>query len=172
MANALSELKPPRDGERGVRLVSSVGMRGRVSFDTFKNVAQKSITVSDPFGLGYLYLEALKNEAERFGIPVKSSYDPLFEKRPDALLLGDSIAVVLSSDGDDQSFSCIENALAENEKKELEELVCQSKKLESKAVEYLIKASKIHFDIENIFISAMDFDRKELFTREFIKKII
>ena len=168
-ASLLSGSKPSQKGKETVRLVSSFGMDGRVSFNTFESVAQTTYKIRDSFGLGFLFLSALKNEAERFGISVVVSYDPLFENRPDALLLGDSIAVGLSPDGGDQSFSSFENTLPENEKNELIELICQSEKLEFKAAEYLKKASKIHFNIENIFIPAMDFEKKEAFTRNFIK---
>ena len=42
----------------------------------------------------------------------------------------------------------------------------------AEAVEHLKKASEIHFEIENIFVSAMDFERKEAFSRDFIRKHI
>lgn len=168
-AKLISELKPPKNGKSCTRLTSALGMKGRVRFDAFESIAKKIVSVPDKFGFGYLYLEAIKNEAERFGIPIAVSYDPLFESRSDALLLGGSIAVVLSPDLEDESFSFFENSFPE---KELAELQVQSSSLESKAVKYLKKASSIHFGIENIFISAMDFDKKETFTRDFIKKII
>ena len=171
-ADLLSELKPPKKGKSGIRLVSSLGMKGRVKFDTFENIAPKTLTLYDSLGVGYLYLEALKKEAERLGIPTNISYDPLFENRPDALLLGDSVAVVLSSDSGDERFSAYEDLLHEKEKNELAELGTQSKYFESNAVEHLKKASEIHFGIENIFISAMDFERKEAFSRDFIRKHI
>ena len=67
----------------------------------------------------------------------------------DALILGDSVAVVLSSDSGDERFSEYERSLPENEKNELAELGTQSKYFESKAVGHLKKASEIHFEIEN-----------------------
>lgn len=171
-ADLLSELKPPKKGKSGIRIVSALGMKGRVKLDTFENIAHKTVTLRDSLGIGYLYLEALKKEAEHFGIPTNISYDPLFENRPDALILGDSVAVVLSSDSGDERFSEYERSLPENEKNELAELGTQSKYFESKAVGHLKKASEIHFEIENIFISAMDFERKEAFSRDFIRKHI
>ena len=168
-ARLISELKPPKSGRSCIRLTSALGMKGRVSFGTFESIAPKVIAIPDKFGFGHLYLEAIKKEAERFGIPTSVSYDPLYENRPDALLLGGSIAVVLSPDLEDESFSFFENSFPEDE---LAELKVQSSLLEAKAVEYLKKASGIHFGIENIFISAMNFDRKEKFTRDLIKKII
>jgi DNA primase catalytic subunit len=42
---------------------------------------------------------------------------------------------------------------------------------EEKAKEWLRRASDIHFEIEKLYISAMDFDKKEAFTADFIKEI-
>lgn len=171
-AKLLSELKPPKEGKSCIRLTSALGMKGRVRFDTFENVADRTVTVRDSFGMGHIYLEALKQESERFGIPVTVSCDPLFENRPDALLVGETVAVNLSSQDGDEILEDFEASLPENEKNELAELEKQSESLEAKAIEYLKKASEIHFDIENIFVSAMDFEKKEAFTKDFIKKYI
>jgi hypothetical protein len=171
-ARLLSEIKPPQSGKKGVRIVSALGMKGAMKFDTFEKYASKIVMVKQNFGEGYHYIRAIKNEAERLRIPTAVSYSPLFCDRPDALLLGGSVAVVLSNEDGDERFSRFESRLSEGEKNELSELEKQMKINEAKAVKYLKKASKKHFGLESIFVSSMDFEKKEAFCKEFIKRHI
>ena len=164
----LSELKPPRNGSSCIRLVSSLGMKGRVKFDTFENIASQSVILRDSFGIGYIFLDALKNESEKLGIPVAVSYDPIFKDRINNLLLGETVAVSLSQISGDERLGDLIKDIPEHAVKEIEELENQSENLESHAVEYLQKASDIHFEIEKIYVSAMDFEKKEAFTESFI----
>ena len=147
-------------------------MKGMINFGTFERSAAKTVTLRQNFGEGYHYIRAIKKEAEELGIPTIVSYSPLFCDRPDALLLGGAISVVLSNEEGDERFSKLESKLSDGEKNDISELEKQMKALEKKAVKCLKKASKKHFTLENIFISAMDFEKKEAFCKEFIKRHI
>ena len=154
----VSEIKPSKKGKSCVRMISAFGRSGSVCFDTFKNISKRSITLYNKFGEGYAYLEAVKKEAESFGVPTTVSYHPLYPWRINALVLCEECSLFV--DESEKCSAC-----------EIEEIDGQINSLVKKAEGYLMKASTIHFDIEKIYISAMDFGKKEKFTMDFIDKL-
>ena len=159
----MTELKPLRSGKAKVRITSALGRSGKVNFDTYKDIATQSVAIGNEFGEGHIYLETIKNEAERFGIPVTVSYSPLYPNRLDRLLVGGEIEIFL------EEISNID--LSDSEAKEIKEINHISESIIKKAEEHFDAASRIHFEIEKIYVSAMDFSKKEKFTREFIEKM-
>ena len=156
-------------GGRRVRITSSLGMNGRTHFDTFSECAEKSIVLSDEYGIGHFFLDKLADESERRGARVTVSYDPLFAKRVDALMLGDTSAVVIRGEEEGRLSEFLEG-ISDGEKEELIRLKAESNLFEKMAVEWLKKASEAHFLMESIYVSSMDFSRKEEFTKEFIAR--
>ena len=156
-AKMVSEINPSKKGNDGVRIISALGRSGKVRFDTFNDIASKSIKIDNSLGAGHIYLAEIKKEAERFGIPVTVSYDPLFAGRLNAVMLGDHCFFV-----DDFERSNIDDVI---------EIDVTIKSLIKKAEVYLESAARIHFEIEKLYVAAMDFDKKEEFTRGFINKL-
>lgn len=164
----ISEIKPSAKGGCKIRLASSVGMRGRVSFDSFKAVAKREIKICDRFGLGYLFLDSVKREAERFGTSITVSYDPLFSGRIDALLVGDDVLLTLDAYSNEMDILA---PVPEDETEYVKSLRLDMKTYEEKATEWLRRASDIHFEIESFYVAAMDFEKKEKFTADLIKEL-
>ena len=154
----ISEIKPSKKGKSGVRIISALGRKGEVRFDTFGEISPRNITLENKFGEGYLCLELIKKEAERFSLPVTVSYHPIYAGRINALMLGDDCAVYLDENED--------GVLPE-----IDEINVQIKSLVSHAENWLLTASKTHFEIEKIYASAMDFEKKEEFTYAFINRL-
>ncbi len=154
----ISEIKPSKKGKSGTRIISALGRSGTVSFDTFGSLTSKNIAVSDKFGEGYIYLEEIKKEAGRFGIPVSVSYHPIFAGKINALTVGEECSFFIK----EAEKSGIADA---------DEIDTQIKSLVKKAEIWLERASKIHFEIEKLYVAAMDFDKKEEFTHSFINKL-
>lgn len=171
-AKMISETKPSFKGEGKIRLVSSVGMRGRVHFDSFNNGSQRKINLCDKLGIGHLYLDAIKREAERFGTACTVSYHPLFAYRIDELLVGDSILFTLYQNEDDNIGIDIFEDIPKIELEHINALRLDMKKYEEKASEWFKNAAEFHFEIERLFVSAMDFDKKEEFTSELVKELM
>ncbi|MBQ8388350.1 MAG: hypothetical protein IJX46_05455 [Clostridia bacterium] len=69
---------------------SSLGMRGAVRFSTLEDRARSVISVSDELGLGHLFLDAVIKEAERRGMPIRISHEPLCPDRADAVEMTDT----------------------------------------------------------------------------------
>ena len=103
-------------------------------------------------------LEAVKKEAERFGISTTVSYHPLFPWRINALVLGEECSLFVEES-------------AKGSVSEAEEIDKQINALVKKAEGCLTEASNVHFNIESIYVSAMDFVKKESFTSDFIDKL-
>lgn len=162
--------------QRSIRLISALGKEGRVRFDSFENKAEEVIVLNDEYGIGYLYLNAIKREALRVGAAVVESYSPIFLRRPDSLLLGgDSLAVTINTEDNLNSprakdFPFI-SEITRDERHELENIKRSGAMLEKAAVKWLQMASVAHFELENIYSSAMDFERKEKYTEELISTI-
>ncbi|MBQ2999180.1 MAG: hypothetical protein IJD64_01830, partial [Clostridia bacterium] len=55
-------------------LADSIGMRGRVRFDSYEKEAKKLYVVDDYYGTGVLFLSALVSEGERKGLAMRVSY--------------------------------------------------------------------------------------------------
>ena len=156
-AKKLSEIKPSKNGKAGVRLISALGRSGRVRFDTFEYITNQSIKIDNKRGEGYVYLEEIKKEAERFGVPVTVSYDPLFAGRLNSVIVGDCCIFI--------------DEFEKSEVADAAEIDIQISDLIKKAEVCLESASRIHFDIEKLYVSAMNFDKKEEFTHDFINKL-
>ena len=155
---------------RETRIVSALGRSGKTYFDTYEKTAKKVYRMYDGEGASHILLDRIMDEARRFDIPVCVSYDPLFAKRPNAVLLGDT-AIIATNSVEDESmqpyfkdgfFSEVERILKINE---------MQTALATEAIKEFERASKIHFGIEEIYVDAMDFSKKEEFTAEFLEKL-
>ncbi len=158
------------DGERGserLRIISAFGKDGLTSLDTYKIAVKKLIELPRLGGVGYMFIERLADEARRFGHSLDVSYDPLFKERPNALLVGGELAVVLTDGKTDEKYLCDEASI----KGKASSISKLQNELLSLAENELKEASRIHFGIEEIYISAMDFGAKEEYTRHFIEKL-
>ena len=114
--------------------------------------------VDNKFGEGYLYLEEIKKEAKRMGIPSLVSYHPVLADRINAVMVGEDCAFI-AYDPDKSPVS------------DAEEIDVQINTLLKKAEVWLSSAAHLHFDIEKLYVTAMNFDKKETFTVEFINKL-
>lgn len=152
--------------------LSAIGMKGRVTFDTFRDEAKLSLSVTDGrhYGVSYLYFEHLRRAVGG----CRTSPHPIMSGRLDGLLAG-GVAVCESS------FESGEKAI------DISEFVDRSKYLRCKdRVESLRRlaegalaeadicfreAGAAHMKIEEIFTSAMDFAAKEEYSCELCNKI-
>ncbi len=156
-AKRISEIGNGGDGERLIRPSGAFGRRGIVG-----EIAQK-----DETGLGYLWLSDIIEEAGRFGMPLEISYDPLFAYRPMRVTFGNG--AVFSSAKINMTDHMTGNV--EDELIKADEIVKVAETVLNMAVTELAEASRIHFGIEEIYVSAMDFEKKEAFTRAFLEKL-
>ncbi len=165
-AKRISCLEASKQGAVMHRQTSAFGRDGICRFDTLKNEAEQNVELCDCAGLGYKWIDALKNEAMRLSHSFKVSYDPLVPERPIELLVnGTRFALTVEGGEGLDTFM----------KKDIEEETYALLRVQNEilplAVNHLRSASDIHFKIEEIYSSAMDFDKKERFTEKFISNI-
>jgi len=173
--------KLTKDVERGngfssrPALMHSVGMRGRVSLDTYFAMAKEIFLVEDCRGAAqYLMAEVLRIASEK-QTPVRISRDPIFPERVDAVFFckegllfacdsGEPIAyphrrISTRRFVDTAGFGAVRSAY--NYANRMSEALLEG------AVEALAEARQSHFALEEIYMGAMDFDAKEKFTKSF-----
>ncbi len=154
----------------------SVGMVGRVRFDTLSNKAKTIYKISDLFDISHFYLAAVANFAMEKSLEVTLSYDPINCDRLDAVFLDSekilftaksccegekniSMSRFIDKKGLSECRPALKNAM------KLRDLMLDEALLALEAVK------KTHFALEKIYIDAMDFVSKEKFTREFISRL-
>lgn len=153
--------------------LSAIGMRGRVSFDTFRENAELTLSVADSrgYGVSYLYFDHLLRACGG----CRSAAHPILAGRSSGLLSG-GVAIVEASITDSgekvidiADFVDREAYLGVKDRAEhLRELANGA--LEEAEIAFR-EAGDAHMKIEEIFISAMDFEAKEAYSRELCAKI-
>ncbi len=160
-----------------VALIDSVGMKGRAASGEFFKRAERVFVIRDKYMTANKLLRALTDRARRMELRVTLSYDPIDPRRLDGVLLGDArIAVIVSQDTPPCPHEVIhmeelcrgadEDMAAEAGRAQ----ACYDSML-SGAIEALEDVSRYHFEVEKIYVSAMDFEAKERFTAQFCQKI-
>ena len=152
----------------------SVGMNGLIGFDSIDREAETVYAVNDYHGTAHFVMKALLEEATARKMSVCLSYDPIMRDRPDGILLRDcGIAFVCGVPAErvinakrfvkDEDFRLVRDALKGIES--------TARDIMSHVLAAFIEVKKYHFELEGIYSSAMDFESKEDYTREFIKKL-
>lgn len=158
----------------GVALCRAVGMNGKTRFDTYEREAEMIFTVSDYYGSAHFVMDAIFKQATDIGMSVKVSYDPVMKDRVDALLLPDcGILFVCGADGEHRinAKRFVDEECFKPVKERVKRLDNEAKNIEALALSEFESIRAYHFALEEVFISTMDFERKERFTEDFIKKL-
>ena len=167
------------DGEKwSVRLalISSVGMAGSVFSEDFINKASTLFVIKDRYMTSHMLLDEVFRLAEVKRLSVMVSYDPVDADRADGLFIEDSKTALVVSE---HSFAresiniSMDEFITPPDKKtraraEYAER-CRAAMLAG-AIDVLGDIRTCHFQLEEIYTSAMDFEAKEAFTREFCEK--
>ena len=97
-----SIMKSVNDGKaymQKIALCDSVGMEGRVRFDSFEKKASKIYRIGDLFDTANIYLSVVAEVARSKKLSVTLSYDPINSDKLDAVFLDDE-KILFSARGD------------------------------------------------------------------------
>ena len=174
-----SEIKKGGGFELTVGMICSVGMKGRVRYDTYEHFADKVYIVDDVFETAPLYLRLLIKKAMATDTPVRVSYDPVCLERVNAVFFPNDRKAFVISDGNNDSFGDTRiNMKRFTDSSELSKIRSEyrlNRKLAcafmDSAIESLEDAGKYHFELEDIYVSCMDFEAKEDFCKNFIDNL-
>ena len=156
-------------------LVRSVGMHGEVIFDTYFASAEKSVLLEDCYGSAEIFLAALGELAVKKKLQIRVSHDPVFPERLDGIFFTESrrafVTVPRSLEaGAGRRVSLrrfVEVSSMKPIRGELLFTERMRKALREGALEALREVRTVHFQLEECYISAMDFQAKESFTKKF-----
>ena len=162
-------------------VVSSVGMKGRVCYDTYERFADKIYFVDDFLDSAHLYLRYVMEKARQTNTPIRVSYDPV-RCTPDALYFYEGrVLFVAVSDGRESHYKAetvrinmrrfFEAASVKDIRSEYRLNVKLAEALMDSALDSLRMAGRYHFALEEIYASCMDFEAENVFCRNFLENI-
>lgn len=164
------------DGYRAhIAICDSVGMGGRVRFDSLARKAKAVYKISDLFDTAHFYLAEAANFAMENSLEVTLSYAPINCDRLDAVFF-DRDKILFTSHGNDGEKSISMSRFIHKERLcEFRSVLKNAMKLRDimldEAILALEDVKKTHFALEKIYIDAMDFAAKEKFTLDFISRL-
>lgn len=168
------------DGKLSIGLCESVGMSGRVRLDTYLYLGERVCLIENYLDTAYMLTRELGQMATERRLNVRISYHPVLPDRIDALLLEDSKTVFLVCDpgkGEELQAKAPHSRLVHmrhlvvpSAVRQVREKIRQTARLRealiSEAQGELRQVAQAHFELEQIYSAAMDFDAKERYTRE------
>ena len=170
----LHRLPQSQGKDAQIALCRGVGMNGSTKFDSYEKNAKILFTVGDSFHLAHLFIDAIKDEAQKRNMSIEYSCDPIIPRYTDALLLSEAgIAFVVGDDGERKVNikRFIDEKGFKANRERLKKLENSAKGLEALVYESFCEVRKYHFALEKIYAEAMDFSAKEQYTENFIKKL-
>ena len=164
-----------------IGLSKAIGMTGRCSLDAYTSLAQKTVYIEEHYGIGYLVLCELCEEARRKGCKISVSYEPLSPDFPDLVFFEESKTLFLISPPKTHGAISLRRLLdisifSKIEKNKLKAKSRNAKRLSEAlilaATDELKTAGEAHFELEKIYRSNMDFAALDAYTSRLTEQII
>ena len=163
-----------------IRLNEAITMDGVVYYPTYETAAETRYYLRDRYGIGYLLLHEIIRCAEEKKQPVTVSYSPYNIQCENAVFLPESgISYTILHEGEEitpedhvintERFIDTDGVRQMKAKLRFAARCCSS--LLDGAVETLSEIKKLHFELEDIYSSAMDFRKKEEYTKRWLIKL-
>jgi len=160
-------------------LMHSVGMRGEVGFDTYFADAKRIFVIEDCRGSAKYLMRALGEQAQQKRLAVRISHDPVEPEVIDGLFLCESGVAFGVCRGAERGLPkkrirmrrFVDTAAMKRERERLNYAERMRRALRDGAIGALERVGEIHFRLEEIYSSAMDFEQKEKFTQGFCRAL-
>ena len=154
-------------GKLSIRLTEAITTKGYFSFNPYINIAEKIYNIKDKYGIYGYFFNKLAKMLD--GCEMTVSYDPLDTEKINMIYLPQD-KVLFCANKDTGTEINTETFLTE-------QLTLQNTDniktvLMSEAYSILKKAGEMHQKLEEIYISAKDFSKKEVYQSRLIKKIL
>jgi len=174
-ARLMREIGDGREFSSSPALMHSVGMRGEVGFDTYFADAKRLYIIEDCRGTARYLMAELGELAQKKRLTVRVSHDPVEPECLDGLFLCESGVAFAVCTGETCEFpkkrvrmrSFVNTSAMKRERERLNLAERMRRAMREGAIEALERVSTYHFRLEEIYMSAMDFDAKEKFTKSF-----
>ena len=160
-------------------LIHSVGMRGEVGLDTYFYEAEEIYLVADCHGAAQYLMMELGKIATQKRLSVRISHDPVEADKIDGLFFSQSGMAIVVCPEEECDYPhhriCmrrfVNTASMRGVRQELRTIDRISRALRAEALDALEKVRQVHFRLEDIYSTAMDFSAKEAFTKSFCQKL-
>ena len=160
-------------------LIHSLGMRGEVGFDTYFREAKEIYVIADCHGAAQYLMRELGKLATQKRLAIRISHDPVEADKIDGIFLCESGIAFAVCTEEECDYPChricmrrfVDTASMKRIRRELRAIDRISRALKGEAIDALEKVREVHFRLEDIYSSAMDFSAKEAFTKAFCEKI-
>lgn len=182
LAKRLTKRMDYGDGyECRIGLSKAIGMSGQCALDTYERIAAKNVYIQEHYGIGYLVLCEICEEARRRGCKISISYDPLFSDVIDSVFLEDSKTLFTLCESRKAGAISLQrildfSSLSKSERNELRAKSRNAKRLSEAlvvaAIDELRSAGGAHFELEKIYRSNMDFDALNAYTSKLCEQIV
>ncbi len=164
-------------GEIERLLVRAIGMRGLTSFDTYFENAKIYYEVNDYFETAHFMMQEIYYSMREKKIDLRISSNPIIRDRVDVLCAKSSgLTFEISNEISDEARSInmkrfVDASAISKIRHEYRAIARVRDNVLDLAVSEFENIKKYHFILEEIYGSAMNFEAKEQFTREFCNKI-
>ncbi len=182
LAVKLSRLYPKgRDFEERLGLSDSIGMRGRVHFDTYERAADRLVVLQPFYGVEFMLMEQLYRMACKQGCAIRRAPHVLFPDQTATLYFPDNRLCITASEvastaGKDVQRLDLRRICNPDALRGVRGEARLAGKLADSAIdaaaESFARAGEYHFELESLYTGAMDFDAKEHFTATFSNTIL
>lgn len=165
------------EGEVEHLLTRSIGMRGLSSFDTYFENAKIYYEINDYFETAHFMMREIYFVMRENKVNLRISSNPIIKERMDALCATNSgLTFEINNRMNNATRSInmrrfVDGGEISKIRQEYRALARARDGVLDLALEEFENIKKYHFILEEIYGSAMNFDAKEQFTREFCNKI-
>ena len=167
--------------ESKIGLNGAIGMNGRCTIDSYTAIARKTVYIEERYGIGYLALGEICEEARRKGCKIAISFEPLTPELPNAVLFEESKTLFALAKKGQRGVISLRRALDFTllSSKDARELKFKSRgagkiseALVDAATDELKRAGEAHFELEKIYRDAMNFVVLNEYTESLIGEIL
>jgi len=176
-ARLIRTLPAPRAHRRDLRLTAAYSMDGPVRLDTLAALPGRKLILRDRCGIAHRFFAALEQQLAHRGANRLLSLDPLDPGRIDGIYFPDEAFALFAGEADQPEG----RPLSTDRFLDRQKLAACRERLRfcrkcaaamtEAACTSLAGAKEAHFALEKAYAAAMDFKKKEDFTRKFIAKL-
>ncbi len=177
----LLKQKKEKGGKEHRVLVSAVGMRGRVTLPTLADKAEELVLLKNTYGFADLFLNSLRTALKRSERAFVSAESPELPEATEAILLPENKALFCSEDALPTEVTPTKiltptrffyKEVLAGRRSDLRKLLSTRRELLLSARSAFGSAGESHFALEDLYISAMNFEAKENATLRLTKRIL
>lgn len=162
-----------KEGKALVRPMRTFGMKGQRSLSTFEEMANRTVSVATLYGVEYLYLQTVLEQAIKRKIEVEYAPHPLMPELPEKLYFPSErlLVCVGKSEKTVGSRRFLDSAVLSQKRKLLKDLEKGMNCMTQAAILAFEEMGKSHFSLEKIYERAMDFEAKQRYCQAFTDEI-